>query len=258
MCAPYDLIVIPTLYDSEMSEERVKFLCDLIRRGSREVVSGNQKSEIYNTISNACAISGARLAIPLKAQFEITDVTARRAVFKYGEREGFTLRSPSVLLRDSAMTVIEAALALRRGGVKLPWSSISEGLADATNMECFDLLSLSPLAVIDSASDAHQAEMLIRTVSEIFGEGAIDKVSVCIPESAMAALAAFEGKNIESLIVFSQGGEADASGGENRLDSMKKCAKEAVRLMKDGKNLFVFGSVAFAFEMKNEILKLIN
>ncbi len=260
VCAPFDLIVTPTIYAHERAEEKLKSICDLIRRGSREVISGNQKSEVYNTVSNACAVSGARLDIPLKAQFKLTEVTARSAVFSYGDRDGFTLKSPSRLLREASMTVIEAALALRRGGVKLPWSSISGGLAEAMGAYCFELLSVSPLVIVDSASDRAEAEMLLGTVEDIFGESALEGgVSVCILHSALPSLAAFEGKKIENVLVFSTGGvETEAKEGEFYLDSVKKCAKEAVKLMKAGKSLLCFGSVAFATELKDEILRILN
>lgn len=257
ICAPYDLIVIPTVYGSERSAERVKLLCDLIRRGAREVISGNQKSEIYNTISNACAVSGARLDIPLKAQFEVTALSAMSSEFTYGDRDGFTLRSPSILLRDLAMTVIEASLALRRGGVKLPWSSICQGMSAATGTGCFELLSVSPLMIVDSASDAIEVEMLARTVGEVFGEDAIGSMSVCIPESAKDALSAFEGKEIDEIVMLSENESEGLSRGEIRLDSTKRCAKEVVRLMKSGKNILCFGSVAFVRELQTEFFKLI-
>ena len=260
VCAPFDLIVTPTIYAHERVEERLKSICDLIRRGSREVISGNQKSEIYNTISNACAVSGARLGIPLKAQLKLNEVTVRSATFSYGDRDGFTLKSPSRLLREASMTAIEAALALRRGGVKLPWSSISDGLAEATGAYCFELLSVSPLGIVDSASDRAEAEMLLGTVEDIFGEGALDGgVSVCIPRSAIPSLTAFEGKRIENALIFSSDGvEAEAKEGEIYFDSLKKCAKEAVKLMKSGKSLLCFGSVAFATELKGELLRILN
>ena len=89
VCAPYDLIVMPTVYDSENAAEKVRTLCDAVRRGTREVVSGNQKSEVYNAISNACAISGVRLYIPVKAQFEVGEITSRKLTFSYCGREGF-------------------------------------------------------------------------------------------------------------------------------------------------------------------------
>lgn len=258
VCAPFDLIVTPTVYGTDKTEDRLKSICDLIRRGSREVISGNQKSEVYNTISNACAVSGARLGIPVKAQFKITDITARSAVFSYGDREGFTIKSPSRLLREVAMTVIEAALALRRGGVKLPWSSISGGLADVVGTHCFELLSVSPLVIIDSASDCAEVEMLLGTVEDIFGDGS-GGVSVCIPRLAMPSLAAFGDKKADSVLILSaEAVEAEAKDGEIYFDSVKKCAKEAVRLMKSGKSLMCFGSVAFAAEIKAEINKIIN
>ena len=82
VCAPYDLIVMPTVYELDGATERVKTLCDAIKRGTREVISGNQKSEVYNRISTACVLNGIRLYIPVKAQFEVKEVTSRRIDFR--------------------------------------------------------------------------------------------------------------------------------------------------------------------------------
>jgi hypothetical protein len=134
------------------------------------VVSGNQKSEIYNQISNSCVINGIRLYIPVKAQLEITEVSARKLGFNYGGREGYSLRSPSGILRDVAITVIESALALRRGGVKLPWDSIASGIGAVSSTRCFDLISASPLVVADSAESIGELEVALKTAHELWGD----------------------------------------------------------------------------------------
>ena len=178
ICAPYDLIVMPSVYDVASGEEQIDYLCEAIRRGTREVISGNQKSEIYNRILNACALSGTRLGIPAKALFEVGEITSRSITFSYGGRSGYSLKSPSYVLRDSAMTVIECALALRRKGVKMPWSGISAGLAAANNMCAFDIISVSPRIIIDSAANVEECELLIKTGVDIFGDGSNGKISV--------------------------------------------------------------------------------
>lgn len=252
VCAPYDLIVMPTVYDSEGASDKVKVLCDAIRRGTREVVSGNQKSEIYNAISNACAISGVRLYIPVKAQFEVNEVTARKLTFSYSGRDGFMLKSPSYLLRDCAITVIESALALRRGGVKLPWSDIISGLSAATDTFCFDMIAISPLLLVDSAASADEAAMLIKTAEEILGENALKGAAIAIPEGAEDVKKAFSDKEISRAMVLS------ADGGPYSFDSIKKLACEIVKLWRSGTGVLCLGGPGFTSDVKTEILKLMN
>ena len=251
VCAPYDLIVMPTVYGVDAAQERVKVLCDAVRRGTREVVSGNQKSEIYNTISNACAISGVRLYIPVKSQFEAGDVTARKLTFSYSGRGGFLLKSPSYILRDGAMTVIESALALRRGGIKIPWSDISVGLSSASETLCFDILAISPLMLVDSASSCDEAAMLIQTAEDTVGEKALMGVAIVLPEELSYLQKAFADKEISRVMVSS---DSDNS----QYNSIKKLATEIVKLWRDGTGIVCLGGVNFAIEIKNEILKLIN
>jgi folylpolyglutamate synthase/dihydropteroate synthase len=252
VCAPYDLIVMPTVYDSETASERVKVLGDAIRRGTREVVSGNQKSEIYNVISNACAISGVRLYIPLKAQFEVGEVTARKLIFSYSGRDGFMLKSPSYLLRDCAMTVIESALAIRRGGVKIPWSDITAGLSLANETLCFDMLAISPLILVDSASNVDEAAMLLKTAEEALGEKALNGIAIAIPKDLINVQKVFENKGITQVMVLSD------SGDDGCYDSVKKLSGAVVKSWRSGVGVICLGGAELAANMKDEILKLVN
>ena len=257
VCAPFDLIVMPTVYDSEKSAEKVKILCDAIRRGTREVVSGNQKSEIYNAISNACAISGVRLYIPVKAQFETGEIASRKMTFSYNGREGFSIKSPSHILRDCAMTVIESALALRRGGVRLPWNCIVSGLSSVSETLCLDILAVSPVLLVDSASGYDEAVLVKKTIDEVFSDNALSEVVFCVPEESLEVLNAFGTMNVSKTVVYSKNG-AIAYDGEVICDSVKKAAKSVVACWKNGKDVVCLGSAGFALEIKSEILKLIN
>ena len=250
VCAPYDLIVVPTVYEKDGGDAVVS-MCDAVRKGTREVVSGNQKSEIYNVLSNACAVSGVRLYIPIKSSFKIEQVNARNIAFSYGDREGFSMKTPSWLLRDVAMTVIEAALALRRSGTKLPWRNIADGIAESVGTACFELLSISPLIIIDSASEPSEIELMANTAKEIFGSTSLDGAVFCISDAVKSNLS-FWGDDRELIVFSEQEGEANA------FNSTHKCAKDVVKQMKSGKNVICFGSVEFALEMKQEIIRIIN
>lgn len=256
VCAPYELIIIPTLYGEH--EEMLRHLGECIRRGTREVVSGNQKSEVYNRISNACAVSGVRLCIPVKAQFEVVELTGRSLGFNYCGREGFSMRSPSRLLRDAAMTVIESALALRRGGIKLPWSSIISGIAAEGETGCFELLSLSPLILTDTAESLGEAELLVATAEEVWGDDALSGAAICLEASAAEALGAFENKEIGKILVCGgDDGYGRALGVPCAVcPTVKATAKELANVYRKGGSAVCLGSVAFVSELKSEFQKI--
>jgi folylpolyglutamate synthase/dihydropteroate synthase len=262
VCAPYDLIVLPTVYRAENAQEQVKPLCEAVRRGTREVVSGNQKSEVYNVISNACAMVGVRLYIPMKAQLSVARIAPRKLEFGYGDREGYAVKSPSYVIRDAAITVIESALALRRGGVKMPWSSISDGLAAAGCCGCFDLISVSPVIISDTAANREEVELLLKTAEETLGDG--DSVSVCLlldrDERLDDLLAPFERSRLRRVIAVSSSEPADADPSVIYCDDVRRAAELIMEGMSgegDGR-VFCFGGVRFAETIKKEIVSILN
>ena len=266
ICAPYDLIIMPTVYGTTDAAETIRPQCEAIRRGTREVISGNQKSEIYNTISNACAMSGVRLYIPVKSQFSVTELSSRKLAFEYGGKDGYLLRSPSRILRDCAMTVIEASLAIRRDGVKLPWNAISQGLAAVTDTACFDMISLSPVIIADAASNAEEIGLLLKTCDDV---GIKDKkFSVCVKcastEELDAVVNALDGIEIDRLMLVSNGEiladdiryDADEiSIFKNTLDASKDIYSS---ISAQKSSLLCLGSLDFAISMKAELVKLMS
>lgn len=261
ICAPYDLIVIPTVYEGSGATEKIKGMCDVIRRGTREVVSGNQRSDVYNKISQACAISGVRLYIPAKAQFEPTEISPRKLCFNYGGKEGYTLRTPSHILRDCAMTAVEASLALRRGGVKMPWSGIFNGLSSASDTRCFEMISASPIIVTDSAGLREELIPMLKTADEVWG--AVEDFSIVVAPDKKASLtsmlSAFSGRRLNNVVLVDCETEEELSMDNLvRCSSAKEAAKELLRLSKSEKLIFCFGSVDFAAEIKSEFFKAMN
>lgn len=262
VCAPYDLIVMPTLYGEDGTADQLKMLCDAVKRGTREVVSGNQRSEIYNKISNACVFNGIRLYIPVKAQFETVAMTSRHLDFDYGGRTGYSLRSPSHILRDCSMTVIESALALRRGGVRMPWNAITSGMASTTNTSCFDIMSISPIALLDSAETIGESELMLNTADEVFGKENVRGFAVCIPESATGLLDPVADRDIDEVVVVTDK-SADELGdlyakSVTTVSNMAEAANRVDVIVKDNRDIVCLGGVTFICDLKNEILKILN
>lgn len=265
VCAPYDLIIMPTVYSNDNPAQAVKPLCEAIRRGVREVISGNQKSEVYNIISNACAMSGVRLYIPVKSQFATRELTPRRISFDYGGREGYTMKSPSYILRDCAMIAIEASLAIRRSGVKMPWNAIMSGLSTATGMSSFEMISASPMIVTDSSSSRDEAELLLKTLEEISADMTSVALSIeCRDEYHLKALVgAFSKVDISSLAILcdepvSDEVIAELGGIATVCNSLEEVSKASLAMAEQNSLVLCLGSVSFADSIKGEMLRIMS
>ena len=259
ICAPYDLVLVPSIYDSDNVTAPV--CCEAIKRGVREVVSGNQKKNVYDDISTACVLGGVRLTFTSKQSFRVESVTSRGLTFTYSDRSGYALKSPSLVQRECAMLVIEAALAIRRDGVKVPWTSICTGLSQAQGAGCFETISVSPIVIMDSSKNADESAMLMLALDEVFGREKLSSFYVCLPREAASALSSFDIKEIEGLISLGDIGYSESCGKELSeivCDSITECAREIQTLIRDGKNVICLGSCEFASEMKSTLARLMS
>ena len=257
ICAPYDLAVVPSVHDTDF--DTVSVCCEAIRRGVREVVSGNQKKKTYDDISTACFVGGVRLTFTSKQSFRVESVSSRGLTFTYSDRSGYSLKSPSLVQRECAMLVIETALAIRRDGVKVPWTSISAGLAQAQGTGCFETVSVSPIVVMDSAKNAEESAMLTLALDEVFGREKLSSFYVCMPAEAYGTLDSFDKKEIEGVITFGDIEKIQKIGNAFLVrvgEGISECAKETLSLIKEGKNVICLGSVEFANDIKTTLAKL--
>ena len=156
------------------------------------------------------------------------------------------------------MLTIESALAIRRRGVKLPWTSISAGLASAVGMCCFETVSASPLILLDSSENEGELELLLSTLDSVFGEKELTGMAICIPAQAENLAARLEKYQPSSIIVV--GEKASAENSECRIfsNNARDAARLIVQNMKRGIDTVCFGSVAFTCEIKGEISRLLN
>ncbi len=258
VCAPFELTVIPTVYDTEKGIEKVARLCDAVRCGTREVVSGNQRSEIYNYISNVCAPSGQRLFIPVKAQFEVVEQSSRRVVFNYNGRDGFCLKTPSLIMRDCAMTVIEAVMAIRREGIRIPVSAMLEGVESAGGCGSFEVISYTPTVITDNSAQPDEVCLMYKTFCEIFGED--KKFSVCIPaescEEIERLLSSIPDEKIDRILVC--GHNYDLKEYHSKDVSVCRTHKDAAKILsanKDFDSTWICFGGDFSQKVKSEMIK---
>lgn len=257
VCAPYDLVLVPNIYESDTESSQI--VCDAIRRGVREVVSGNQKRKIYDEISSACFAGGVRLTFTSKQSFRVESVSSRGLTFSYSDRSGYTVKSPSLVQRECAMLVIESSLAIRRDGVKLPWTSISAGLVSAQGTGCFETVSVSPIVIMDSAKNSEESAMLVLALDEVFGREGASSFYICLPAQYIDTVSSFDIKDVKGLITLGEINKAEYEASRTEVifkDCINDCSKEILALIKQGENVLCLGSVEFTGEMKNTLRKL--
>lgn len=252
LCAPYDIVIVPEIRD--VNDKSLPVVSKAISRGTRAIVSANQKLPVYNKLSG---VSKTGINLTAKQSFAVNGASSIRLDFSYGNRDGYSIKTPSLIGRECAMLVIDAAQAMRRDGVKVQWANIEAGLASAMNLGSFDTFSVSPVMIFDGASDEYGVSMLLSTLDEVFGGEGIENISICAPISAADEISHF--KPVDTLILV---GEDELDIGNIEAQSviycknLKHAAKQLKANMKNGKNTVAFGSVAFALGLKDELVGL--
>ncbi len=252
LCAPYDLVIAPTLGEQDITSES---LCNAIKRGVREVISGTQRKNVYDLISKACFACGARLTFSSRSSFYTEAVSSIERRFHYGERSGYTVKSPSVTVSECAMLVVESALAIRRSGVKLPWASISDGLASASGMGCFEIVSAAPLILLDSSENEDELAMFLSTVEEVFDTGKLCGMAVCLPSKAAGFFEGLKKYEPSMLIAVGESTQDTNDDGIVFAKDMKAASRLVLKNMRQGIDTLCFGSVGFEAELSHEIMR---
>lgn len=252
LCAPYDIVIVPEIREED--EKTLSVISKAVLHSPRAIVSANQKINVYNKLSN---IARTGINLIAKKDFEVKHVSSIRLDFSYGSRDGYSIKTPSLVARECAMLVIDTAQAIRRDGVKVQWSNIEAGLASTTGALAFDTFSVSPLMLFDSASDEHEVSSLKATMEEVLGAASLEGLSLCVPTSAVESVAQFD--DIDTLIIV---GEADSDISCANAQSIvfcediKSAAKQLKNNIKNAKNTVAFGSVAYASGLRDCLMGL--
>ena len=232
LCAPYDIVIVPEIRD--VNDKALSVVCRAISRGTRAIVSANQKLPVYNKLSS---VSKTGINLTAKQSLTVKNISSIRLDFSYGNRDGYTIKTPSLIGRECAMLVIDAAQAMRRDGVKVQWANIEAGLASAMNLGACDTFSVSPVMLFDSASDEYGVSLLKSTLDEVFGNSSLENLSICAPVAALPILSSFEG--VASLILVGEqdSNESNAMAQEALCcKDLKAAAKQLKANIKNGKN----------------------
>ena len=160
--APLVSLIMPFL-DRQADSE--KFYA-LIHKGTSETVSSPQHKDVFNAVSNACALTGSRLTIPIYSETEIESITLFKTSFKY-RGETYSIRSFSPCQTVNAITAIEVARAMVRTGAEISAEAIRKGLAGASLDGKCETISFDPTIILTSTYEEERLDTLYGSLSQI-------------------------------------------------------------------------------------------
>lgn len=124
--------------------------CGIIKKGTGEVVSAPQSDDVPGVIADACRAADVPLTVPKKSDIRITKASFSELCFVYRGRR-YVSRLSAAYQTINASVVIEACEALVRLGMRISYKDISDGISSAYFPARFEVISLSPVAVVDGA-----------------------------------------------------------------------------------------------------------
>jgi folylpolyglutamate synthase/dihydropteroate synthase len=141
--------------DTGETEKNLKSILTNVRKGMYEIICNIKQSDDFNKLSLSCANLGCRITLPAQAELEVTKNTLKSLGFTYRGRQ-YQLSTPAHYSITNAITVIEAAYALRRVGMKIRSACIEKGLFNTYLSARLDIISIEPTIIADCATTPMQ------------------------------------------------------------------------------------------------------
>jgi len=143
--------------------------CGIIKDGGITVSAPNQKPEVLETIMSSCAERSNTLILPNLSSVKIIKERIDGTDINYG---GTNIHIPLPGRHQIAnfITAYETLKALSRQGIDIPNDKIAEGMASVRFPARLEILSRSPLVILDGAHNVNGAEALADYINRYLRE----------------------------------------------------------------------------------------
>ncbi len=177
--------LVSVVCGSSFTEDQLRTGVGIIRRGTHEVVSSAPAGEAYNSILDACVRTGARLTVPARGELKLVRSGLGSRSFEYRGKEYSVPFCAEYQLRN-ALAAIETVYALRRTGVALHSADVARGISRARIPLRFEVFSVAPAVIIDTADVGVLCESLA-AIADMIGRKLV-VVSDCDMDSLHESL----------------------------------------------------------------------
>ena len=247
--------------DTVLAKKQATEMCQAIRRGTREVITGFVGGEVYNLISQACAGAASRLTVPAKSEVAIVGTSLARTEFTYRARGPYVMHSSYAVQTEAVLACIEACYALRRDGVRLPGPAMIAGVQRASVPVCFEVLTVRPGVIVNAAGTAEEYRAMLAALEEkkaSFGGQVVlctqvgrDGVQNAVSKAFAAESASFSLTEVICVKDKVNGDVPDAL-------TVKQAAKRILTYEDEQVTVLCVGDVAFAHAIREAVLDALN
>lgn len=189
---------IPSGDNKEISRIR-SYIC----RGIQEIISAPQDTEAYRIISDTCYSINCRLTLPLRTSIEVTKLSFSGTQFSYKGTD-YTMKLCGRFQVSNAVLALEVLEMLKRKGFKITAQSVEYGLSTLKIPAKFEIVSISPLIIVDSTHTPIAINTVCDALAE-FRDQMGESIRLCLPDDTLASQyvrALTERQyNIESVLV---------------------------------------------------------
>ncbi|MBO7310965.1 MAG: hypothetical protein J6U86_06200 [Clostridia bacterium] len=227
-------------------------------KGISEIVSVPQNTEAYRIISDACYSISCRLTLPAQNKISIGRLSLGGTEFSYKDKR-YSLSLCGRFQVSNAVLLLETVEMLSRKGFNINQEAVRDGLASLKIPAKFEVLSISPLIIVDSTHTPVAIDTVCSSLEDLKAFIPND-IRLCLPsgkiiDDYISALSA-RGYAIEDIIT-----NGEYASEENDVTVFTK-ANQAARLclseLDKSKALLISGEPSFVLPIRYELLGVLG
>ncbi len=244
----------------------------IIKPNCPTVLAPNQTDEALGVIAAKCAEMNSPLTICTTDAVEIKSMSPTVNHIRYGNtRLMFKLAGPHQI--ENAVTAVNAARIIHARGLAIREESIANGIATARIPARFEVLSSSPVVIVDGAHNPDGIDALCRSMDTLLDGRSIvgiigmlgdkdyeEALSKIIPRFEMVLTVTPENPRALSAKDLAACAVKYARNGVSvkPVESLKKAAERGLEMIDEASALVVCGSLYLASEMRPIFTELLE
>ena len=251
--SPFAAIICGTLSESDESE--ISRIRTFVSRDIEEIISAPQNPLAYKAITDICYSANCRLTLPSRNALSVTRSTFMGTDFTYKGNE-YRLNLCGIFQVSNAMLAIEGLEMLSRKGFAVDHSAIADGLSHLRLAAKFEVLSVSPLIIVDSAHSLSAIPTTCDALVEL-GNSSIKEISLCLPSSELIEeySTALTVRGFEVTETYTSDTNCDSAC---VFKTPKSFVKQALASLDKGSTLIISGDTGFVLPIRHELLNALG
>ena len=254
---PFAAVICGTIPNADRTA--ISRIRSYICRGIQEIVSAPQDSDAYRIISDTCYSINCRLSLPSRNQISIDRLTLRSTQFSY-KGVPYTLNLCGKFQVSNAVLVLEVVEMLSRRGYAIPDECVARGLSCFKLPAKFEVISLSPLMIIDSTHTPVAISTVCDSLADFKGQTG-SAVRLCLPRGGIISnyINVLEGLGYTVESVFTDGQTSiDKDIPLHSFATPKALARAVLDGLDKNTVLMVSGDYPFVNPVRYEILNILG